>query len=675
MTNIKRKILVTAALPYANGPLHLGHMVEYIQADIWVRFQKLFGNSCYFVCGDDAHGTPIMLRAEKLQITPEQLIADSHGSHLADLQGFGVGLDNFHTTHSAENRSLATEIYERLLKRGDISKRTIRQAFDPIKNMFLPDRYVKGECPKCQAKDQYGDNCESCGATYGPLDLKNPLSVISGTTPIEKESEHYFFCLDHYEAFLKAWTEKGHLQSEVSKKLGEWFKTGLEQWDISRDGPYFGFEIPNTENKYFYVWLDAPIGYIASFKNLCHRHPSISFEEYWAENSDTELYHFIGKDIVYFHALFWPAILKGSGYRLPNNIFVHGFLTVNGQKMSKSRGTFINAKLYLDHLNPEYLRYYFASKLGSGVDDIDFHAEDFTQRINADLVGKWINIGSRSAGFITKQFLGKLSSHCAEPALYQTFVDKGKYIQSFYEEREYSRAIREIMGLADIANRYIDDKKPWILAKSPATEMEALQVCSMGLNLFRILSIYLKPILPNLAEKIATFLNTELTWESRNTPLLDHPIQPFTPLLQRIELKEVIAMIENSKEDISSLLPLKTTPLQEDPLRETISIDDFAKVDLRIALIVNAEPVEEAHKLLKLTLDIGGDIRTVFAGIKEAYNPDSLIGKHTVMVANLAPRKMRFGLSEGMVLAAGPGGKDLWILEPHTGAHPGMRVK
>jgi methionyl-tRNA synthetase len=690
MSNNKRKILVTAALPYANGPLHLGHMVEYIQPDIWVRFQRLIGNTCHFVCGDDAHGTPIMLRAEKQNITPEVLIAKSYQEHTADLQAFNISFDNFHTTHSPENKALATEIYQKLLAGGDIAKRTIKQAFDPIKNLFLPDRYVKGECPKCGAKDQYGDSCEQCGATYSPIELKNPISVISGATPIEKESEHYFFCLDHYETFLKEWTANGHLQTEITKKLEEWFTSGLQQWDISRDAPYFGFEIPHVPGKYFYVWLDAPIGYMASFKNLCERNTTLSFEEYWNKDSTTELYHFIGKDIVYFHALFWPAVLTASGFRTPSNIFVHGFLTVNGQKMSKSRGTFINARTYLDHLSPEYLRYYFASKLGTGIDDIDFQIEDFVARVNADLVGKLVNIASRSAGFITKLFNGQLSPYCNEPALYQEFVSAGETIKVFYETREYNRAVREIMRLADIANRYIDDKKPWVLAKSLNSQTETSEVCSLGLNLFRLLMTYLKPILPILAEKAEHFLNVELRWDDRETPLTAHAIQPFQPLLHRIELKEVIAMSEASKADLSENTStptttlettstietiIKTNPLSADPIRETISIDDFAKIDLRIARILNVAPVEEAQKLLKLTVDIGGETRQVFAGIKEAYEPEALIGKLTVVVANLAPRKMRFGISEGMVLAAGPGGRDLWILEPHIGAEPGMRVK
>lgn len=681
MTKSQRTILVTAALPYANGPLHLGHMVEYIQSDIWVRFQRLQGNRCYFVCGDDAHGTPIMLHAEKLGISPENMIAQFHQEHSADLRDFFVDLDNFYSTHSEENKMLSHEIYQRLQKRGDIVKRKIQQAFDPIKNMFLPDRFIKGECPKCGAKDQYGDGCEVCGATYNPTDLKNPFSVITGATPIEKESEHYFFCLDHYSDFLKEWTEQNHLQVEITKKLNEWFETGLKQWDISRDAPYFGFEIPNTTDKYFYVWLDAPIGYMASFKNFCNKaHQSdLNFESFWHKDSKTELYHFIGKDIVYFHALFWPAILKGSDFRTPNSIFVHGFLTVNGHKMSKSRGTFIQARTYLKHLKPEFLRYYFASKLGSGIEDIDLQIEDFVQKVNADLVGKLVNIASRAAGFITKQFDGKLSKNCIDKDLYAHFVNAGDSIANHFEQREYSRAIREIMALADEANRYIDDKKPWILAKSTDRLVETQEVCSLGLNLFRVLMIYLKPILPDLARKVEEFLNCELTWVSRTNPLLNHAIQAFKPLLTRIEQSEVTVMLDANKENLAekSTIPSNTSSnaLAEDPIRETISIDEFAKIDLRVAKILNAEPVVEAQKLLKLTLDLGGETRQVFAGIKEAYQAEDLIGKLTIMVANLAPRKMRFGISEGMVLAAGPGGKDLFILEPHQGAEPGMRVK
>jgi len=677
MSNNHRKILVTAALPYANGPLHLGHMIESIQADIWVRFQRLMGNTCYFVCGDDAHGTPIMLSAEKLGLTPEALISQIKAEHEQDLKDFNIDLDNFHTTHSEENKNFASEIYQRLVKKNDIQKRTIKQAFDPIKGLFLPDRYVKGECPKCGAKDQYGDNCEVCGATYSPTDLKNPLSVVSGATPIEKESEHYFFCLDHYETFLKEWTHDNHLQPEIAKKLEEWFKSGLTQWDISRDAPYFGFEIPDAPGKYFYVWLDAPIGYMASFENFCQKNPGISFDEYWQKDSQTELYHFIGKDIVYFHALFWPAILKGSDFRTPTQIFAHGFLTVNGQKMSKSRGTFILARTYLNRFNPEYLRYYFAAKLNASIEDIDFQDEDFTQRVNADLVGKLVNIASRTANFIQQSFAGKLASTCLEPDLYQSFVLSGESIKTYYETRDYSRAVREIMKLTDIANRYIDDKKPWILVKNPETKETAQQVCSVGLNLFRVLMTYLQPILPQLAIKVENLLNTKLNWEARNFPLLDHTIKPFTPLLQRLELKEVQAMSTDAKETATSIedLPLKTTVLDDDPIRETITLEDFAKIDLRVAKVIEATEVPDAHKLVKLVLDLGGEIRHVFSGIKEAYNPEALVGKNVVLVANLAPRKMRFGVSEGMILTAGSSGKDLWLLEPSDSAPLGSRIK
>ena len=677
MSNNHRKILVTAALPYANGSLHLGYMVEAIQADIWVRFQRLIGNTCHFVCGDDAHGTPIMLRAEKLGLSPEELIGRIKEEHEQDLKDFNIALDNFHTTHSEENKRFASEIYQRLVKKNDISKRTIKQAFDPIKGLFLPDRYVKGECPKCGTKDQYGDNCEACGATYSPTELKNPVSAISGATPIEKESEHYFFCLDHYEAFLKAWTHENHLQPEIAKKLEEWFKSGLAQWDISRDAPYFGFEIPDAPGKYFYVWLDAPIGYMASFENFCQKKPEISFDEYWQKDSQTELCHFIGKDIVYFHALFWPAILKSSDFRTPTQIFAHGFLTVNGQKMSKSRGTFILARTYLDRFNPEYLRYYFATKLNASIEDIDFQYEDFTQRVNADLVGKLVNIASRTANFIQQSFQGLLSESCSEPDLYQTFVAAGQSIEAYYEGRDYSRVVREIMKLADSANRYIDDKKPWILVKNPETNKEAQAVCSVGLNLFRVLMIYLKPILPDLAAKVEDLLNTTLEWQARATPLLNHTVKPFTPLLQRIELKEVIAMSEDSKEALSIVdsLPLKTSALSEDPIRETITLEDFAKIDLRVAKVIEAETVPDAHKLVKLVLDLDGEIRHVFSGIKEAYDPETLIGKQVVLVANLAPRKMRFGISEGMILAAGPGAKDLWLIEPDANIPLGSRIK
>ena len=671
-TSKTRTILVTTALPYANGPLHLGYMLETIQADIWVRFQKLIGNTCIFVCGDDAHGAPIMLKAEEQNLTPEQWIGKIYEEHAADLRDFSIGLDNFHTTHSEENKALSIGLYQSLKAKGDICTRIIEQAFDPIKNLFLADRYVKGECPKCAAKDQYGDNCEMCGATYAPTELKNPISVLSGATPISKKSDHIFFRLENYADFLQTWTTSGTLQAEVSKKLQEWFAGGLQQWDISRDGPYFGFEIPDEPNKYFYVWLDAPIGYMASFKNLCDKNQKHDFDDFWKKDSTTELYHFIGKDIIYFHALFWPALLNGSGYRTPTAIYAHGFLMVNGQKMSKSRGTFITARTYLNHFKPDYLRYYMAAKLSTGIDDLDFQMDDFIHRVNSDLVGKLVNIASRCAGFITKNFNGILSAECSEPALYTHFVNAGHVLAHHFEHREFAKAVREIMNLADEANRYIDEQKPWVLIKQNS-EM-AHQVCSMGLNLFRVLMTYLQPIVPNIATEVEIFLNVTLDWEARTWPLVNHAIQPFKPLIQRIELQQVQSMIDNPIPD----MPEKTVTTIE-PIRESIDIDAFAKIDLRIAKIVHAESVPEAEKLLKLILDIGEpSTRQIFAGIKEAYVPEDLIGKFTVMVANLEPRKMRFGISEGMVLAAGPGGKDLWILEPHVGklgVQPGMRVK
>ncbi len=688
--NSKRKILVTSALPYANGSIHLGHLVEYIQTDIWVRFQKMQGHECYYVCADDAHGTPIMLRAQSEGITPEQLIAETSKEHQADFKDFAIAFDNYYSTHSPENRFFAETIYNRLNDAGHISKRTISQAYDPEKEMFLPDRFIKGECPKCGAADQYGDNCEVCGATYSPTELKNAVSAVSGAKPIEKDSEHFFFKLPDFEPMLKEWTASGHLQDEVSNKLQEWFEAGLQEWDISRDKPYFGFEIPGTTDKYFYVWLDAPIGYIASFKNLCDRE-GIEFDSFWESDSQSELYHFIGKDIIYFHGLFWPAMLHGAGFRTPTAIFAHGFLTVDGQKMSKSRGTFIKARTYLEQLNPEYLRYYFAAKLGSGVTDLDLNLEDFRLRVNSDLVGKVVNIASRCAGFIKKKFNSTLSETVSEPQLFDQFADAADAIAQHYEDREFSKAVREIMALADHANQYIDDKKPWQAIKEEGREQEVHDVCSMGLNLFRQLIIYLAPVLPVMANRVADFLNLDsMNWSDAQTPLTSHEINKFKPLMMRVEDERVQAVIDASKEELKATLseakqdstPAKAdnnSPLSADPISETINFDDFAKIDLRIARIVKAEHVEKADKLLQLTLDLGGETRNVFAGIKSAYQPEELEGKLTVMVANLAPRKMRFGISEGMVLAAGPGGKDLWILNPdgdqENGAQPGMRVK
>ena len=677
MSQNTQKILVTSALPYANGPIHIGHLVEYIQTDIWVRFQKMCGNQCIYVCADDAHGTPIMLRARQQGIEPEQLIDSVSTEHRADFAEFNVAFDNYHSTHSEENRFFANTIYRRNREKGHISLRTITQAYDPVEKMFLPDRFIKGQCPKCGAQDQYGDNCEVCGASYSPSELINPVSAISGVTPEQRESEHHFFRLGDFESMLKQWTRGGHLQNEVSNKLDEWFAAGLQEWDISRDAPYFGFEIPDHPGKYFYVWMDAPIGYMASFKNLCDRSDDLAFDDFWKPASDAELYHFIGKDIIYFHALFWPAMLHGADYRTPTAIFSHGFLTVNGLKMSKSRGTFITARSYLDHLNPEYLRYYFAAKLGSGVDDLDLNLDDFIARVNADLVGKVVNIASRCAGFIHKQFGSRLADEIAEPALFAHFSAAGGAIAELYEKREFSRAVREIMTLADQANQYIDDKKPWVMAKQAGRETELHAVCSMGLNLFRQLIGYLRPILPATAALSEAFLRVEpLTWNALAIPLTGHEIAKFKPLLTRVERAQVDAMVEDSKENLeASRTAVPSGPLVDDPISGIVEFPDFAKVDLRVVRIVAAEQVEGADKLLQLTLDLGGETRNVFAGIKSAYAPESLPGRLTVMVANLAPRKMRFGLSEGMVLAAGPGGKDIFLLSPDSGAEPGMRVK
>ncbi len=677
----QRKILVTSALPYANGSIHLGHLVEYIQTDIWVRFQKMRGHECTYVCADDAHGTAIMLKAEQNGLTPEEQIANVKAEHEKDFADFLIEFDNFHSTHSQENKALSELIYSRLLENGHIASRSITQAYDPEKQLFLADRYIKGTCPKCKSEDQYGDNCEVCGATYSPTDLINPKSVISGATPIEKESEHFFFKLPEFTEFLKGWTRAGHLQSEMANKLAEWLDAGLQEWDISRDAPYFGFEIPDQPGKYFYVWLDAPIGYIASFKNLCDK-TGKNWEEYWLDdgqgdpnlNNGTELYHFIGKDIVNFHALFWPAMLHSAQFRTPTAVNVHGFLTVNGKKMSKSRGTFINARSYLDHLRPEYLRYYFAAKLTSSVDDLDLNLEDFIQRVNSDLVGKVVNIASRTAKFIHKSG-GKLSSTIENPELWQTFVDANGTIAQYYEEREFAKAMREIMNLADAANEYIAAKEPWALAKQEDQAQQVLDICSLGINMFRAIATYLKPILPEVTEKVEAFLNTSLTWDSATEFMSGHEINKFKPLLTRIEKEQVDAMVESNKQALAPVqaAPEKASGLAE-PLAEEIDFNAFAKVDLRVAKIVKASHVEGADKLLQLTLDLGGETRNVFSGIKSAYQPEDLEGKLTIMVANLAPRKMKFGVSEGMVLAAGPGGKDIYLLEPHDGAQPGMRV-
>jgi methionyl-tRNA synthetase len=844
MPKNKRKILVTSALPYANGPIHLGHLVEYIQTDIWVRFQKMQGHECRYVCADDTHGTPIMLRAAQEGISPEELIARMHVEHRRDFADFLVGFDNYHTTHSPENRELAQLIYKKLQAGGHIARRTIKQAYDPVKRMFLPDRFIRGTCPRCGAADQYGDACEVCSATYSPTDLKNPVSALSGATPVEKESEHYFFKLGDFEDGLRAWlfpdiTAPRHVQSEVANKLDEWFAAGLRDWDISRDAPYFGFEIPDAPGKYFYVWLDAPIGYMASFRNLCNKESAVGgrgsakpdFDEYWGKDSKTELYHFIGKDILYFHALFWPAMLEGAGFRKPTAIFAHGFLTVNGQKMSKSRGTFITARNFLDHLNPEYLRYYFAAKLGSHVEDIDLNFEDFIARVNSDIVGKYVNIASRAAGFITQHFDGRLSATGLPPewdfgGLQQEFMSPATWerIGLHYADREYGKAIREVMQLADLANQYIDKKKPWDLAKLSGREEELHAVCTLAINMFWLLTVYLRPVLPRTAERVMGMLNlteAQMQWDQHTVLPNEHMIDPYEHLISRVDPKQVRAIVEGSIENLNlpsprgrgaggegrkihkTTLPkdliefarnlraqqtdaeqllwallrdrhvhdakfrrqhpvevhgrkfildyychdaklaieldggqhleqaendaartrlleqkdisvirfwdndvLKETqavleaiwnaleerlpmtqpsppsPLPQgegsniEPIKPEVSIDDFGKLDLRIARIVKADYVEGADKLLQLTVDVGdGKPRNILTGIRQAYEPQALEGRLTVVVANLAPRKMKFGVSEGMVLAAGAGGKELWILSPDTGAQPGMRVK
>ncbi|MCG5533818.1 methionine--tRNA ligase [Halorhodospira sp. 9621] len=675
-----RRILVTSALPYANGPIHLGHLVEYIQTDIWARFQRLRGNECYYVCADDAHGTPIMLKARERGVEPEQLIEEMAASHQADFADFLIGFDRYHSTHSEENRHFAELIYQRLEAGGHIERHTIEQLYDPGEGMFLPDRYIKGTCPRCGAAEQYGDSCEACGATYTPAELQDPVSVISGERPEIRQSEHLFFRLQDFEAMLRQWASTEHLQPEIINKLNEWFEAGLRDWDISRDAPYFGFRIPGTEEKYFYVWLDAPIGYMASFRRLAEER-GIDFDAFWdAERADeTELYHFIGKDIAYFHTLFWPAMLHGSGYRTPTAVYCHGFLTVNGQKMSKSRGTFITARTYLEHLDPEYLRYYTAAKLSDSVEDIDLSFDDFVQRVNSDVVGKLVNIASRCAGFITKRFDGRLAPRLSAPELFRTFTASAERIAELYEQREYARAVREIMHLADQANQYIDAEKPWERIKDPEQAQAVQEICTMGLNLFRILVLYIKPIMPRLAEDAEAFLNIEpLSWADVQAPLLDHGINKFKPLKTRIDPQQVEAVVDASKETLASTEAQSEAPkglLAEDPIDEQITIEDFAKLDLRVAEVKVAETVEGADKLLRLELDLGGETRQVFAGVRQAYSPEQLLGKRVVCVANLKPRKMRFGTSEGMVLCAGPGGEDLWVVGPQDGAEPGMRVK
>jgi len=689
-----RKILVTNALPFANGPIHLGHLLGYVQADIWVRFQRMQGHEVAYVCADDTHGTAIMLSAEREGITPEELITRVNQEHQRDFAGFHVDFDIYYTTHSDENRELASLIYGRLKDADKIAQRSISQLYDPEKEMFLSDRFIKGECPKCGAIDQYGDNCESCSSTYDATDLKNPYSTISGATPIQKDSTHFFFKLPEFSDMLKEWTRSGVLAPQVANKLSEWLDSGLQEWDISRDAPYFGFEIPGEPGKYFYVWLDAPIGYMASFQKLCESRDDLEFDDYWKQDTGTELYHFIGKDIINFHALFWPAMLETAGFKKPDLISVNGFLTVNGQKMSKSRGTFIMAETYLKFLNPEYLRYYFAAKLSNTPEDLDMNLEDFTQRVNSDVVGKVVNIASRCAGFINKNFDGKLGNELEEPELVQEFQDAAAEIAGLYDNREFSKAIRAIMALADKANQYIAEQQPWVIAKEDPQAAKVQAVCSTGLNLFRLLVIYLKPVLPQIAEKAEAFLNVKaLSWNDAGQVLTDHGIARFVPLMTRIESSKIDDMVEASKESLvtndnsentdatnaSNTADTPNTPTGKDPVSDEIEFPDFAKVDLRIVKIIQAEHVEGADKLLKLTLSLGPDadgndlLRTVFSGIKSAYNPDKLVGMHTVMVANLKPRQMKFGLSEGMILASGEG-SDIYLLEPHEGAVPGTRV-
>ena len=687
----QRKLLVTSALPYANGNIHLGHMVEHIQTDVWVRFQKMRGHECYYVCADDTHGTPVMLAAQKKGISPEDMIAQVREDHLADFTGFGIGYDNYYTTHSEENRELSSEIYQALKADGKIVSRTIEQLFDPEKQMFLPDRFVKGECPSCHAQDQYGDNCEVCGATYSPTELIKPFSAISGATPVLKESEHYFFRLGECEEFLKQWTAgsttladgrvQAHLQPEALNKMNEWIEGGLQDWDISRDAPYFGFEIPDAPGKYFYVWLDAPIGYMASFKNLAAR-LNIDFNEYFKADSQTELYHFIGKDILYFHALFWPATLQFAGLRAPTAVFAHGFLTVDGQKMSKSRGTFITAKSYLDEgLNPEWMRYYIAAKLNNRIEDIDLNLNDFIARVNSDLVGKYINIASRAAGFVHKRFDGQLPDVASSELIQQLQAASASLAQS-YEEREYAKALREVMALTDVVNEYVDANKPWELAKQEGQDARLQQVCSELINAFRILTVYLSPVLPKLSAAVAEFLNAPaLVWaDASNTLPAGHAINKYTHLMQRIEPEQIDKLIANNKQAVADAKAAEEKASKAadfEPVAETCSFDDFMKVDLRVAKVLNCEKVEGSSKLLKFSLDLGFEERTIFSGIAASYpEPEKLIGRMVVVVANFAPRKMaKFGMSEGMITsAANKDHSQLFLLDVDTGATPGMKI-
>ena len=689
-------MLVTSALPYANGAPHIGHVVEYVYSDIWVRYQKLRGHDVLYVCASDTHGTPTMLKARQEDITPEELIARVGAQQVRDFGDFNIGFDNFHTTHSTESRELTEQVYLALRERGYIRRESIRQAYDEQAQMFLPDRYVRGTCPRCGALDQYGDACEVCGHTYTPADLIDPVSVLTGTRPVQRESEHLFFRLGAFEKMLREWTGSGRLQPAVSAKLAEWFDAGLRDWDISRDAPYFGFEIPGEPGKYFYVWLDAPIGYLASFLNLCQRRGDLDFDRYWKPGSDAEVYHFIGKDIVYFHTLFWPAVLHGAGYRTPTAVYAHGFLTVNGQKMSKSRGTLIAARTWLDHLSAEYLRYYYASRLGPGIDDLDLNLDEFTAKVNGDIVGKLVNIASRCAGLLGRVAEGRLATRLPDPGLYDEFTSAGERIAALYEGRDYAAAVREIMLLTDRANLYIDRHKPWLAAKEASRRDEVQAVCTQGINLFRVLVQYLKPVMPKLAAAAEEFLAaTAARWDDVTTPLLDRRLQPYAPLATRVDPTAVRALLEASTESLkpteappraqaakatATAQPAKAPPSAGAPAESIaaqprVSIDDFAKLDLRVARIDAAELVDGADKLLKLTVDLGGEQRTVFAGIRAAYEAEKLVGRLAVLVANLEPRKMRFGISEGMVLAAGPGGAEIFLVAPDSGATPGMKVK
>jgi methionyl-tRNA synthetase len=664
-----RKILVTGALPYANASLHLGHIMEAVQTDIWVRFQKMRGNDCIYCSAEDAHGTPIMIRAQQEGITPETLIARTAAEHRRDYAGFLIGFDQFHSTHSPENVRFTHQIYATLRERGYIARRAVRQAYDEKAGMFLPDRYVRGTCPRCKSPDQYGDSCEVCGSTYTPADLIDPVSTVTGTKPVWRESDHLFFKLGAFESMLREYVSGGSLQPAVRAKLAEWFEAGLQDWDISRDAPYFGIEIPDAPGKFFYVWFDAPIGYIASFEAWRAAHAA-SFDEYWKSESASELYHFIGKDISYFHTLFWPAVLHGAGLRRPSGVFAHGFLTINGQKMSKSRGTFVTAQRYLERLPPEPLRYYFAAKLSSGIEDIDFSLDDFVARSNSDLVGKLVNIASRCAGFIERGG-GRLAAALPDPGLYQEFAGASEHIAGLYQGREYSTAMREIMDLADRANRYVDQHKPWTLARNPAHAAEVRAIATQGLNLFRVLMCYLAPVLPHMAQAAATFLGSGFDqWSAVATPLLDRPIARYQPLATRLDPEAVATLIEPAAPSASAAAAgAPAAPA-------TVSIDDFAKLDLRVARVASAELVAGSDKLLRLTLDLGGEQRTVFSGIRAAYSPEQLTGRLVVMIANLAPRKMRFGVSQGMVLCAGSedDATAVFLLAADAGAQPGMKV-